>query len=185
MLLHRPNNYFQQISIINSTWFGEKFVTGMISPMDFKLTWELTKLSHDFGELISHYGVSLFAFVSLFATSEKNYLLFQNSYFLKTVDYHFPFQMILLSAPYCSPFLPLYLQIILRIFNAFYSQGYARSPISCTTRKRIPHLFCFKDHLCDNATKVDKYACVVVPKGHKIPIFLILSYCVTENKIFK
>lgn len=131
MLLHRPNNYFQQISIINSTWFGEKFVTGMISPMDFKLTWELTKLSHDFGELISHYGVSLFASVSLFATSEKNYLLFQNSYFLKTVGCHFPFQMILLSAPYCSPFLPLYLQIILRILMLFIPRAMpgAQSPV--------------------------------------------------------
>lgn len=49
----------------------------------------------------------------------------------------------------------------------------AQSPIQL--EKKIPPLVCFKDHLCDNATKVDKYAGDVIPKGHKIPIFFIVS----------
>lgn len=130
---------------------------------------------------------SLFVCFSLVCLpcKRKINLFFFNSYFSKTVCYPFPFQLFLLSAPYCSPSLPLHSQITIRIFNTFYFQSYARSPVSYTTRKRIPPLFCVKGHLCDNATNVDKYADDIIPKGNKIPIFFIVSYSVTENKIFK
>lgn len=99
--------------------------------MDLKLTWELTKLSHDFGELISHYGVSLFAFVSLFATSEKNYLFFQNSYFLKLLAIIFLFRWSYFLLPIVLLLFPSICKLYLEFLMLFIPRAMpgAQSPV--------------------------------------------------------